>query len=145
MEAELKRRGYTDEDITQGGLKIVSTFDKNLMAAAQRAATSVLPEGTSKKVRTGLAAVDPRSGEVVAFYGGPSYAANKFDNSFSAKVQAGSTFKAYTLAAALDNGFGLDTRVNGDSPCTSPRARRSPTRRAPPTARSTWSRPPRVR
>ncbi|WP_406312003.1 transglycosylase domain-containing protein [Streptosporangium sp. NBC_01639] len=116
VEAELKRRGYTDEDITQGGLKIVSTFDKNLMAAAQRAATSVLPEGTSKKVRTGLAAVDPRSGEVVAFYGGPSYDANKFDNSFSAKVQAGSTFKAYTLAAALDNGFGLDTRVNGDSP-----------------------------
>ncbi|GAA4223173.1 membrane peptidoglycan carboxypeptidase [Streptosporangium album] len=116
VEAELKRRGYTDEDITQGGLRVVSTFDKNLMAAAQRAVTSVLPEGTSKKVRTGLAAVDPRSGEVVAFYGGPSYTTNKFDNSFSAKVQAGSTFKAYTLAAALDNGFGLDTRVNGNSP-----------------------------
>ncbi|MFJ2028829.1 transglycosylase domain-containing protein [Streptosporangium sp. NPDC087985] len=114
--AELKRRGYTDEDINQGGLKIVSTFDKNLMAAAARAVTSVLPEGTSKKVRTGLAAVDPETGEVVAFYGGPSYDANKFDNSFSAKVQAGSTFKAYTLAAALDNGLGLDTRVNGNSP-----------------------------
>lgn len=114
--AELKSRGYTDEVINQGGLKIVSTFDKNLMAAAERAVTSVLPDGTPKKVRTGLAAVDPATGEVVAFYGGRSYAANKFDNSFSAKVQAGSTFKAYTLAAALDNGFGLDTRVDGNSP-----------------------------
>ncbi|WP_433245494.1 transglycosylase domain-containing protein [Streptosporangium sp. CA-135522] len=114
--AELKRMGYTDEIINQGGLKIVSTFDKGLMAAAERAVTSVLPEGTSKRVRTGLAAVDPETGEVVAFYGGRDYDANKFDNSFSAKVQAGSTFKAYTLAAALDNGFGLDTRVNGNSP-----------------------------
>ncbi|MFF5206678.1 transglycosylase domain-containing protein [Streptosporangium sp. NPDC000396] len=114
--AELKRRGYTDEMINQGGLKIVSTFDKNLMAAAERAVTSVLPEGTSKKVRTGLAAVDPATGEVVAFYGGRNYNASKFDNSFSAKVQAGSTFKAYTLAAALEEGMGLDTRVNGNSP-----------------------------
>ncbi|MER6175372.1 transglycosylase domain-containing protein [Streptosporangium sp. NPDC001681] len=114
--AELKSRGYTDEVINQGGLKIVSTFDKNLMAAAERAVTSVLPENTPKKVRTGLAAVDPATGEVLAFYGGRDYAANKFDNSFSAKVQAGSTFKAYTLAAALDNGFGLDTRVDGNSP-----------------------------
>ncbi|MEU0480700.1 transglycosylase domain-containing protein [Streptosporangium sp. NPDC006013] len=114
--AELKSRGYTDEVINQGGLKIVSTFDKNLMAAAERAVTSVLPENTPKKVRTGLAAVDPATGEVLAFYGGRDYAANKFDNSFSAKVQAGSTFKAYTLAAALNNGFGLDTRVDGNSP-----------------------------
>ncbi|WP_433367115.1 transglycosylase domain-containing protein [Streptosporangium sp. CA-115845] len=114
--AELKSRGYTDEVINQGGLKIVSTFDKNLMAAAERAVTSVLPESTPKKVRAGLAAVDPATGEVLAFYGGRDYAANKFDNSFSAKVQAGSTFKAYTLAAALNNGFGLDTRVDGNSP-----------------------------
>ncbi|WP_449063909.1 transglycosylase domain-containing protein [Planomonospora algeriensis] len=114
--AELRRRGYTDEDVNQGGLKIVSTFDKKLMEAAERAVTSVLPENTPKKVRTGLAAVDPATGEVVAFYGGRNYDANKFDNAFSAEVQAGSTFKAYVLAAALENGLDLGTRVEGNSP-----------------------------
>ncbi|GAA3094673.1 transglycosylase domain-containing protein [Streptosporangium carneum] len=114
--AELKRRGYTDETVNQAGLKIVSTFDKGLMAAAERAVTSVLPESTPKQVRTGLAAVDPATGEVVAFYGGRDWRTQSYDNSFGAKVQAGSTFKAYTLAAALDNGLGLDTRVDGNSP-----------------------------
>lgn len=114
--AELKRRGYTDEVINQGGLKIVSTFDKSLMAAAERAVTSVLPESTPAKVRTGLAAVDPATGEVLAFYGGRDWRTQPYDNSFGAKVQAGSTFKAYTLAAALDAGFGLETRVDGNSP-----------------------------
>jgi len=112
---ELHRMGYTDEDINQGGLKVTTTFDKRLMAAAEKAVTSVLPDGTPGKVRTGLAAVDPATGEVLAFYGG-RYQASQYDNAFSAKVQAGSTFKMYALAAALENGFDLSTRVNGNSP-----------------------------
>ncbi|WP_084773579.1 transglycosylase domain-containing protein [Nonomuraea candida] len=114
--AELNRRGYTDEDINSGGLKIVTTFDKKLMQAAQRAVDDVLPDNTPKKVRTGLAAVDPGTGEVVAFYGGRPSQSQYYDSAFSAKVMAGSTFKPYTLAAALDNGFDLSTRVDGNSP-----------------------------
>jgi membrane peptidoglycan carboxypeptidase len=113
VRAELNRRGYSDEKINQGGLRIVTTFDKSLMAAARDAVDSVLPQNTPKKVRTGLAAVDPSTGEVLAFYGGKGY---QYDNAFSAKVQAGSTFKPYALAAALENGYSLDTRVNGNSP-----------------------------
>ncbi|GII93203.1 transglycosylase domain-containing protein [Sinosporangium siamense] len=116
VNAELARRGYTEEQINQGGLRIVTTFDKNLMKAAERAVTSVLPDSTPKKVRTGLAAVDPRNGEVLAFYGGRSWEDSKVDNAFYAKVMAGSTFKSYALAAALEDGLKLSTRVNGNSP-----------------------------
>ncbi|GAA3577975.1 transglycosylase domain-containing protein [Nonomuraea rosea] len=114
--AELNRRGYTDEDINGGGLRIVTTFDKKLMAAAEQAVNDVLPDATPKKVRTGLAAVDPASGEVIAFYGGRPSQSAYYDSAFSAKVMAGSTFKPYTLAAALNNGFDLSTRVDGNSP-----------------------------
>ncbi|WP_239161796.1 transglycosylase domain-containing protein [Acrocarpospora phusangensis] len=116
VRAELNRLGYSDEDINQGGLKITTTFDRKLMALAEEAVESVLPAGTPKKVRTGLAAVDPVTGEVVAFYGGRDYNKTEWNNAFDAKVQAGSTFKAYTLAAALENGFHLWSRVDGNSP-----------------------------
>ncbi|TMR27421.1 carboxypeptidase [Nonomuraea zeae] len=114
--SELNRRGYTDEDINGGGLRIVTTFDKKLMAAAEQAVEDVLPESTPKKVRTGLAAVAPSTGEVIAFYGGRPSQSAYYDSAFSAKVMAGSTFKPYTLAAALNNGFDLSTRVDGNSP-----------------------------
>ena len=117
---ELNARGYSDEDINAGGLKIVTTFDKKLMGAAQRAVTNAIWDGTDKKVRAGLAAVDPATGEVVAFYGGKKN--QSWDNAFSAKVQAGSTFKPYTLAAALENGFPLNTRLEGNSPIMVPGA-----------------------
>jgi membrane peptidoglycan carboxypeptidase len=115
VRAELNRLGYSDEDINQGGLKITTTFDKKLMSLAQASVKAVLPTDTPKSVRTGLAAVDPATGEVVAFYGG-RYETNQYDNAFSAKVQAGSTFKPYALAAALQAGYGLGTRVYGNSP-----------------------------
>ncbi|WP_204072910.1 transglycosylase domain-containing protein [Planotetraspora phitsanulokensis] len=115
VRAELNRLGYSDENINQGGLKITTTFDKKLMGLAQDSVKAVLPSGTPKSVRTGLAAVDPATGEVVAFYGG-RYETNQYDNAFSAKVQAGSTFKPYALAAALQAGYGLGTRVYGNSP-----------------------------
>ena len=115
VRSELNRHGYTDEDIDRGNLKIITTFDKRLMRLAREAVEEVLPENTPKKVRTGLAAVDPATGEVVAFYGG-RYESYQYDNAFSAKVQAGSTFKPYALAAALEEGYGLATWVNGNSP-----------------------------
>ncbi|WP_062440457.1 transglycosylase domain-containing protein [Herbidospora daliensis] len=113
---ELNRMGYSDEDIFQDGLKVTTTFDKKLMAAASDAVAEILPEGTPKKVRAGLAAVDPGNGEVVAFYGGRDYAQSEWNSAFDAKVQAGSTFKAYALAAALQDGVPLTQRYYGNSP-----------------------------
>jgi membrane peptidoglycan carboxypeptidase len=115
---ELEARGYAEDEINRGGLKIVTTFDKKLMNAAARAVKSTLPSGTSEKVLTGLVSVNPRNGEVVAFYGGRDYLERQLNSSFDSYAQAGSGFKPYVLAAALDDGKSLDTTVDGSSPQT---------------------------
>ncbi len=114
--AELRRMGYTDNQINMGGLRVRTTFDKSLMAAARQAVQSNIPTGTSKKVLTGLVSINPANGEINAFYGGRDYIDRQFNNAFDAKVQAGSGFKPYVLAAALTDGETLNTYVDGSSP-----------------------------
>ena len=115
---ELEELGYSEDEINRGGLKIRTTFDKGLMAAATATVKADLPSGTSKKIMVGLVTVDPSNGAVKAFYGGEDYLETQLSTSFGSYVQAGSGFKPYVLAAALDQGLGLDYTVNGSSPQT---------------------------
>lgn len=112
----LRRRGITEDQINRGGLKIITTFDRRLMEAAERAVKSSVPAGTSKKIRTGLVSVDPATGQVVAFYGGRDYLEENSSSVFGNWAQAGSGFKPIVLAAALESGEDLGTRVDGSSP-----------------------------
>ncbi|MEW2353086.1 transglycosylase domain-containing protein [Spirillospora sp. NPDC029432] len=112
----IERRGYSEDEINRSGLKITTTFDKRLMDAAKEAVTSSVPAGMSKKIRTGMVSVDPKSGEVVAFYGGRDYLKEALSSTFGDWAQAGSGFKPIVLAAALDDGMKLYDTVDGSSP-----------------------------
>jgi membrane peptidoglycan carboxypeptidase len=113
---ELKQRGYTEQEISGGGLKVVTTFDKKLMSAAQDAVEQNVPDSVQKKNLVGMVSVDPSTGEVKSFYGGTDYLDSQLSNAFGRTAQAGSGFKPYVLAAALDDGYGLDTELDGSSP-----------------------------
>ncbi|MEV7907698.1 transglycosylase domain-containing protein, partial [Streptomyces anulatus] len=117
--AELKRRGISREDVERGGYKIYSTFDKKLMLAAKKAVqdnTGAL----SPEIHTGLAAIDPRNGRVIAFYGGPSFAKREWNDAFMSEKQAASAFKPYVLAAWLEAGNSLNSYLLGKGPITAP-------------------------
>ncbi|WP_433220312.1 transglycosylase domain-containing protein [Microtetraspora malaysiensis] len=109
---ELKLGGLSPDMVRSGGYKITSTFDKRLMVEAKKAVKGVT-NGMSKEFHTGLAAVDPRNGRVLAFYGGDNYVANNWNNAFDSRKQAASAFKPYVLAAWLDAGHSLDSYVPG--------------------------------
>lgn len=116
---ELKRKGISQEDVERGGYKIYSTFDKRLMLAAKKA----VQENTSnlsKEIHTGLAAVDPRNGRVVAFYGGPNFLKQEWNDAFMSEKQAASAFKPYVLAAWLEAGNSLNSYLLGKGPIKAP-------------------------
>jgi membrane peptidoglycan carboxypeptidase len=122
VEQELIDTGqFTEESISGDGLKIVTTFDAPAQAAAVQAvqtwtltAAETSPTGDPSQLHGGLASVEVGTGEVLALYGGPDYVANS-RNWATTPRNTGSTFKTYVLAAALENGFTLSSRLNGNT------------------------------
>ena len=62
-----------------------------------------------KRVRTRLqasfVAIEPTNGNILAWVGGTDYGNVQFDHVYQSKRQAGSTFKPFVYAVAIDNGY----------------------------------------
>ncbi len=90
------------------GLQITTTIDPKAQEAAENAVNRYL-EGQDPDMRAAVVSVDPKTGGVKAYYGGPD--ANGFDFA-QAGLQTGSSFKVFALIAALQQGIGLGTQVD---------------------------------
>ncbi len=110
---ELYRIGITEDQLNRSGLRVVSTFNKQAQDAAVSAVISEGPTEGIEGLRIGMAAVRPGTGEVVAIYGGEDYLKDQLNNATQAIGQAGSTFKPFALAAALENNVSLATVFSG--------------------------------
>ncbi|MGY1602016.1 transglycosylase domain-containing protein [Geodermatophilus sp. SYSU D00815] len=117
--AELEARGYPEEQIRAGGLRITTTIDPRLQNAAVAAVGDVMA-GEPENLRQALVSVDPKSGAVRAYYGGPIGAGEGAIDYAQARRQPGSSMKPYVLATALERGISVDARRDGSSPQTFP-------------------------
>jgi penicillin-binding protein 1A len=86
-----------------GGLKIKTTLDIELQHAAEHAVDAYLesPEGPTAS----LVAIENSTGEVRAMVGGRNYSETPFNLATNGERQPGSSFKAFDLAAALEDGI----------------------------------------
>ncbi|MFZ0831750.1 MAG: transglycosylase domain-containing protein, partial [Mycobacterium sp.] len=90
------------------GLQITTTIDPQAQKAAEDAVNDYL-DGQDPDMRAAVVSIDPKTGGVEAYYGGPD--ANGFDFA-QAGLQTGSSFKVFALIAALQQGIGLGTQVD---------------------------------
>ncbi len=105
--------------VFRGGLQIFSTFDPAMQAEADRDAAvgNVIPQNKIGAIAA-LAAVEPSTGYVRAVVGGPGFDQFKYDIATHAPGrQPGSSFKLFTLLAALEAGYGPQSAVDGSGPC----------------------------
>jgi penicillin-binding protein 1A len=122
------------DTVFRGGLKVFTTFDPRAQQLAEETTKAgVPPPGRSNPMGAvaALVTVDPGDGAVRAVVGGPGFSEqNKFDIATQGYRQPGSTFKLFTLLAALEAGYGPGSTVDGSGPCLvnqrrSKRSRRS--------------------
>jgi penicillin-binding protein 1A len=111
--------GATEADRAQalfsGGLQITTTLDRRMQDAAEAAVANVLDHGGDPEAA--LVAIDPHTGAVRAMVGGRSFEGAQFNLAYQGRRQAGSAFKPFVLATALEQGIRPDARY-GSSPTT---------------------------
>lgn len=115
----------TKDELMRGGYKIVTTIQKPVQKDMESTAKSyrngeMLGEKPNKRTKLAMVSVDPSSGAIVGMYGGSNFVDDQINRATYDKIQAGSTFKPFTLIAALESGKTLESRYNGYSPMTVP-------------------------
>jgi penicillin-binding protein 1A len=108
----LKTFGKTYDDrkraLFQGGLQIYTTLRPNMQAEAEAAVASHIPNPGIKQPanpEAALVTIAPQTGAIQAMYGGPNFTKHKINLAVQGQRNAGSSFKAFTLVAALESGI----------------------------------------
>src|SRR3954469_2002330 len=118
VKQELEDR-YGVNTVQEGGLKVYTTIQPHLQAAAQSAvdSCSVCYSGGPASA---LASVNPSNGKIVALASTQRYSLNsQFNFAAHAQRQPGSSFKVYDLTTAIRQGIDPDsTYYDGSSPKT---------------------------
>jgi penicillin-binding protein 1A len=110
---------YGQQLVESGGLHVQTTINPRLQRLANQAIRSHLHEKTDPA--SALVSIDPRNGKVkaMAVYV-PSGQRLQFNLASQGHRQAGSAFKPFTLAAALEHGISLYSYYSGPSEMTIP-------------------------
>lgn len=102
----MKKAGATEEEIVEA---FNTKEDMQVFTYDGMVDTLMTPMDSLKYykyfLRTGVMSMDPITGEVKAYVGGPNYYNFKYDMANVGRRQVGSTIKPYLYSLAMENGF----------------------------------------
>ncbi len=106
--------------IFAGGLRVETTLRPDLEAHMHAAIAEEIPEKIDN-FEVAMATIDPSTGAILAFIGGPDFSELQYNLATQGKRQPGSSFKPYVLAAAIEQaGYLPHDTISGIGPCTFP-------------------------
>src|SRR6478735_3237139 len=111
---------YGTQTVREGGLRVYTTIEPRLQRAARRAIKETLDY--SDDPAAAIVSVEPGTGEIRAMEAViPGNTRNQFNLAAQSRRQAGSTFKSFVLAAAIEQGADPDSTYYTSAPytCTS--------------------------
>ncbi len=116
VQKELSKLGFTQDQLLVGGYVIKTTIEARAQRSAVDAVNRLYPTKAPDNLHIALVAIRPGTGEIIAMYGGKDYVVRQLNDATQSIALAGSTFKPFALAAALEAGIPLTSMWNGDSP-----------------------------
>ncbi|WP_229820991.1 transglycosylase domain-containing protein [Streptomyces roseiscleroticus] len=118
----LDESGVLDEEtLRSGGYRITTTLEKDKQDAFTTAVNEQVMDKLDKEnnkvdnyVRVGGVSIDPKTGKVLAMYGGIDFTQQYINNATRRDYQVGSTFKPFVFTSAVENG----SHTQGGQPIT---------------------------
>jgi penicillin-binding protein 1A len=107
---------YGSNTVRQGGLKVYTTIDPRLQRLANKAIREVLPYKTDPA--SAIVSVEPGTGAIRAMTAVVRNTGNQFNLVAQSARQAGSTFKTFVLASAIERGIDPDSTYSTSAPFT---------------------------
>ncbi|MBE0448493.1 MAG: PBP1A family penicillin-binding protein [Actinobacteria bacterium] len=94
---------YGVDKVFRGGLRIHTTLNVGAQRNAERAISTTLNRKNDPEAA--LVSIDPRNGHIIAMVGGRDFENIKYNLAVQGKRQPGSSFKAFVLVTALEQGY----------------------------------------
>jgi membrane peptidoglycan carboxypeptidase len=127
VQSELADAGFDEDKLYTGGYKVYTTIDPAAQKAAEESVAANMKGQTDPDILNSLVAVDPKTGGILAYYGGPTLVPNPAGGpdlrgaDHAAQVRnPGSSIKAFDLTAYLKLGKGLADTFDGTNNRTFP-------------------------
>lgn len=116
---ELEELGFDENEISNGGYKIITTLDYKAQTAANEAITKNLVawKMTKPKQQAALFSFSPMTGAIIAYCGGKDYTKSQYDRVTQAIRPPGSSFKPIVYTTAIHKGWNPNNIIN-DAPIT---------------------------
>ena len=116
---ELEKLGFTEQEISQGGYKIVTTLDYKTQVKTNEAIVSELNAYGLRgdKNQAAVFAFSPVDGRILAYAGGKDYSKSQYDRVTQAVRPPGSAFKPFIYTAAVEKGVTPNDLID-DKPFT---------------------------
>jgi len=112
---ELERE-YGANTVREGGLRVYTTIDPRLQRLAQKAILGILPYRTDPAAA--IVSIVPGTGAIRAMTAVVRTKGNQFNLAAQSGRQAGSTFKTFVLASAIEKGVDPDSTYYTSAPFT---------------------------
>ena len=117
LTAENNPFGLSYADLFEGGYTIYTSLDPAMQEKAE-AACAAQNEVIADNLESSIVAVEPSTGYIKALVGGKDYFSNQWNVATQGGQPTGSSFKPFTLAAAIEQGINPATMIDCTNPMT---------------------------
>ena len=111
---ELMKLGFTEEEITNGGFKIITTLNYDAQVKANEAILANLNSWGLKndKNQAAVFSFSPIDGRILVYAGGKDYSKSQYDRVTQSIRPSGSAFKPFIYTAAIEKGYSPNDMID---------------------------------